>query len=235
MVKQMKYVVENGKIHEYQEGKYENAVIFPTVEEAQEYVEFKNSNKLDIIKSDKDEKENNNKSDEETPKVKKDRKKQYKNYLTLEERLKFRNYLETGDKSSITEKDINRLRNLMHNGNEIISNLEYTEEEYRNQPKELLDPEFEKFEAWKKKAKENRGYTSELSIEEYLKSESGKVVMFPSGRNLMFKELDKIVSLPENTNEFHYINDKDLHKLKVLIGDEVDESKKFNLFSLFKF
>ena len=68
----MKYVVENGKIHEYQEGKYENAVIFPTVEEAQEYVEFKNSNKLDIIKSDKDEKENNNKSDEETSKVKKD-------------------------------------------------------------------------------------------------------------------------------------------------------------------
>ena len=37
----MKYVVENGNIHEYQEGKYENAVIFPTVEEAQEYVEFK--------------------------------------------------------------------------------------------------------------------------------------------------------------------------------------------------
>lgn len=231
----MKYVVENGKIHEYQEGKYENAVIFPTVEEAQEYVEFKNSNKLDIIKSDKDEKENNNKSDEETSKVKKDWKKQYKNYLTLEERLKFRTYLETGDKSSITEKDINQLRNLMHNGNEIISNLEYTEEEYRNQPKELLDPEFEKFEAWNKKVRENGGYTSELSIEEYLKSESGKVVLFPSGRNLMFKELDKIVSLPEDPNEIHYINDKDLHKLRVLIGDEVNESKKFNVFSLFKF
>jgi len=235
MGKQMKYVVENGKIHEYQEGKYENAVIFPTVEEAQEYVEFKNSNKLDIIKSDKDEKENNNKSDEETSKVKKDWKKQYKNYLTLEERLKFRTYLETGDKSSITEKDINQLRNLMHNGNEIISNLEYTEEEYRNQPKELLDPEFEKFEAWNKKVRENGGYTSELSIEEYLKSESGKVVLFPSGRNLMFKELDKIVSLPEDPNEIHYINDKDLHKLRVLIGDEVNESKKFNVFSLFKF
>lgn len=229
----MKYVVENGKIHEYQEGKYENAVIFPTVEEAQEYVEFKNSNKLDIIKSDKDEKENNNKSDEETSKVKKDWKKQYKNYLTLEERLKFRTYLETGDKSSITEKDINQLRNLMHNGNEIISNLEYTEEEYRNQPKELLDPEFEKFEAWNKKVRENGGYTSELSIEEYLKSESGKVVLFPSGRNLMFKELDKIVSLPEDPNEIHYINDKDLHKLRVLIGDEVNESKKFNVFSFF--
>lgn len=229
----MKYVVENEKIHEYQEGKYESAVIFPTVEEAQEYVEFKNSKKLDIIKSDKDEKENINKSAEETLKVKEYWKKQYKNYLTLEERLKFRNYLETGDKSSITEKDINRLRNLMHNGNEIISNLEYTEEEYRNQPKELLDPEFEKFEAWKKKAKENRA--SELSIEEYLKSESGKVIMFPSGRNLMFKELDKIVSLPKNTDEIHYINDKDLHKLRVLIGDEVDEPKKFNLFSLFKF
>ena len=231
----MKYVVENGKIHEYQKGKYENAVIFPTVEEAQEYVEFKNSNKLDIIKSDKDEKENNNKSDEETSKVKKDWKKQYKNYLTLEERLKFRTYLETGDKSSITEKDINQLRNLMHNGNEIISNLEYTEEEYRNQPKELLDPEFEKFEAWNKKVRENGGYTSELSIEEYLKSESGKVVLFPSGRNLMFKELDKIVRLPEDPNEIHYINDKDLHKLRVLIGDEVNESKKFNVFSLFKF
>jgi hypothetical protein len=215
----MKYVVVNGNIHEYQEGKYENAVIFPTIEEAQEYVKFKNSNKLDIIKSDK-----------ETPKVKEYWKKQYKNYLTLEERLKFRNYLETGDKSSITEKDINRLRNLMHNGDEIISKLEYTEEEYRNQPKELLDPEFEKFEAWKKKAKENGGYTSELSIKGYLQSESGRVFMCFGGRNLMFRELDKIVSLPEDTNEIHYINDKDLHKLRVLIGDEVDESKKFNLF-----
>ena len=98
-----------------------------------------------------------------------------------------------------------------------------------------MDPEFEKFEAWNKKVRENGGYTSELSIEEYLKSESGKVVLFPSGRNLMFKELDKIVSLPEDPNEIHYINDKDLHKLRVLIGDEVNESKKFNVFSLFKF
>ena len=37
----MKYVVENGNIHEYQAGKYENAVIFPTVELAQEYVNLK--------------------------------------------------------------------------------------------------------------------------------------------------------------------------------------------------
>ena len=221
----MKYVVVNGNIHEYQEDKYENAVIFPTVEEAQGYVEFKKSKELD---------KSNNKSDEETPKAKRWLKK-YKNYFTLEERLKFRNYLETGDKSSITEKDINRLRDLMHNGDEIISNLEYTEEEYLNEPKELLDPEFDKFEAWKKKAKENGGYTSELSIKEYLQSESGKVFMCFGGRNLMFRELDKIVSLPEDTNEIHYINDKDLHKLRVLIGDEVNEPKKFNLFSLFKF
>ena len=84
-------------------------------------------------------------------------KRKYKNYFTLEERLKFRNYLKTGDKSYITEKDINRLRDLMHNGDEIISNLEYTEEEYLNEPKELLDPEFDKFEAWKKIVKENQG------------------------------------------------------------------------------
>ena len=46
----MKYVVENGNIHEYQAGKYENGVIFPTVELAQEYVNFKQSNKKNIIK-----------------------------------------------------------------------------------------------------------------------------------------------------------------------------------------
>lgn len=40
----MKYVVENGNIHEYQAGKYENAVIFPTVELAQEYVNLKQKN-----------------------------------------------------------------------------------------------------------------------------------------------------------------------------------------------
>lgn len=45
----MKYVVENGNIHEYQAGKYENGVIFPTVELAQEYVNFKQSNKKNII------------------------------------------------------------------------------------------------------------------------------------------------------------------------------------------
>ena len=45
----MKYVVENGNIHEYQAGKYENGVIFPTVEQAQEYVNFKQSNKKNII------------------------------------------------------------------------------------------------------------------------------------------------------------------------------------------
>ena len=45
----MKYVVENGNIHEYQAGKYENGVIFPTVELAQEYVNFKQSNQKNII------------------------------------------------------------------------------------------------------------------------------------------------------------------------------------------
>lgn len=222
----MKYVVENGNIHEYQAGKYENGVIFPTEEEAQEYVEFKKSKGLD---------KSNNKSDEETPKAKRWLKK-YKNYFTLEERLKFRNYLETGDKSSITEKDINRLRDLMHNGDEIISNLEYTEEEYLNQPKELLDPEFDKFEAWNKKAKENGSYTSEISIKEYLQSESGnKVIMGLPGYNLKYRELDKIVDLPENTNEIHYIHDEDLHKLRVLIGDESEKTEKTNFFSKFFF
>lgn len=45
----MKYVVENGNIHEYQTGKYENGVIFPTVELAQEYVNFKQNNQKNII------------------------------------------------------------------------------------------------------------------------------------------------------------------------------------------
>lgn len=45
----MKYVVENGNIHEYQVGKYENGVIFPTVELAQEYVNFKQNNQKNII------------------------------------------------------------------------------------------------------------------------------------------------------------------------------------------
>lgn len=45
----MKYVVENGNIHEYQAGKYENGVIFPTVELAQEYVNFKQRNQKNII------------------------------------------------------------------------------------------------------------------------------------------------------------------------------------------
>lgn len=45
----MKYVVENGNIHEYQAGKYENGVIFPTVELAQEYVNFKQNNQKNII------------------------------------------------------------------------------------------------------------------------------------------------------------------------------------------
>lgn len=46
----MKYVVENGNIHEYQAGKYENEVIFPTVELAQEYVNLKQKNqKVNII------------------------------------------------------------------------------------------------------------------------------------------------------------------------------------------
>ena len=156
-------------------------------------------------------------------------KRKYKNYFTLEERLKFRNYLKTGDKSYITEKDINRLRDLMHNGDEIISNLEYTEEEYLNEPKELLDPEIEKFEAWKKIVKENiiDGARAEDSIGEYLRSESGKAVMGIPGYNLKYRELDKIVDLPENTNDVHYINDKDLHKLKVLIGDEPEKTNLF--------
>jgi hypothetical protein len=45
----MKYVVENGNIHEYQAGKYENGVIFPNVELAQEYVNFKQNNQKNII------------------------------------------------------------------------------------------------------------------------------------------------------------------------------------------
>ena len=46
----MKYVVENGNIHEYQAGKYENGVIFPTVELAQEYVNLKQKNqKVNIL------------------------------------------------------------------------------------------------------------------------------------------------------------------------------------------
>ena len=45
----MKYVVENGNIHEYQVGKYENGVIFPNVELAQEYVNFKQNNQKNII------------------------------------------------------------------------------------------------------------------------------------------------------------------------------------------
>ena len=46
----MKYVVENGNIHEYQAGKYENGVIFLTVEQAQEYVNLKQENqKVNII------------------------------------------------------------------------------------------------------------------------------------------------------------------------------------------
>ena len=237
----MKYVVENGNIHEYQEGKYENAVIFPTVEEAQEYVEFKNSKKLDIIKSDKEEKESNKKSDEETPKVERWLKK-YKNYFTLEERLKFRNYLETGDKSNITEKDINKLRDLMHNGDEIISNLEYTEEEYLNQPKELLDPEFDKFEERRKKFIEaSRGVNRtidyvkmEESNLEHLQSESGKALKGIPGYNLMFRELDKIPELPKSLNSAQFISDKDLHKLRVLIGDKSEQEPKSGFFDKFK-
>ena len=46
----MKYVVENGNIHEYQAGKDENGVIFLTVEQAQEYVNLKQENqKVNII------------------------------------------------------------------------------------------------------------------------------------------------------------------------------------------
>lgn len=190
---------------------------FPTKEEAQEYAD-----KL-------------NEKWSERRANRKFQNKQFKNYFTLEERLKLRNYLETGDKSSITEKDINRLRDLMHNGNEIISNLEYTEYEYDRQPKELFDPEFEHIKAVENDWLYNNKYDEkvyEKSDREYQKSESGRRYLNDPENNLMFRELDDIKEL-KDYNKIRFVTDEDLHKLRVLIGDE--EPKLFGKFkNIFK-